>query len=285
MVEKDEQKTSFYTGKGVYSYRKIPFGLKNAGATYQRLVDKAFSKQIGRNIEAYVDDMGIKSRSEEDLLLDIQEMFDQLWAINRKLNPKKRSFGVEEGHFLEHLIMKQGIKSSPLKFKAITDLHPPKILEDADEAFKRMKELIETLPTLIAPIKGKVLFMYITASEERVNAVLLDEREKSQIPIFFVSRVLQGAELNYPDLENLIMALVHAARRLRRYFQAHPIIVLTDKPIKHVLSRPKNPEGYPDSKEYTYALWFEFEAANNEAEYEALLVGPQIAQEMRSGIS
>ncbi|GJU05858.1 reverse transcriptase domain-containing protein [Tanacetum coccineum] len=185
-------------------WKKIPFGLKNVGATYQRLVDKAFSKQIKRILEAYVDDMVIKSRSEEDLLLDIQEIFDQLRAINMKLNSKKfAAFEDPEGHIepkweassLEQIFVEVG--------------------RQADEAFKRMKELIETLPTLIAPIKGKVLFMYITAFEERINAVLLDEREKSQIPIYFVSRVLQGDKLNYPELEKLILALVHAARRLR----------------------------------------------------------------------
>ncbi|GKD01259.1 reverse transcriptase domain-containing protein [Tanacetum coccineum] len=97
MAKEDEEKTSFYTNKGVYCYKKMPFSLKNAGATYQRLVDKAFSKQIKRILEAYVDDMVIKSRSEEDLLLDIQEIFDQLRAINMKLNSKKCSFGEKEG--------------------------------------------------------------------------------------------------------------------------------------------------------------------------------------------
>ena len=81
--------------------------------------------------------------------------------------------------------------------------------------------------------------MYIAASYESISAVLLAEREKRQVPIYFVSRVLQGAELNYPELERLILALVHAARRLRRYFQAHPITVLTDKPIKQILSKPE----------------------------------------------
>ena len=88
------------------------------------MVDKAFNKQIGRNFEAYVDDMVIKSRTEEDLLSDIQETFNQLRAINMKLNPKKCSFGVEEGQFLGHLITKQGIKANPSKVKAITDCKP-----------------------------------------------------------------------------------------------------------------------------------------------------------------
>ena len=103
---------------------------------------------------------------------------------------------------------------------------------EAEAAFQQLKEFMETLPTLIAPINGEVLYMYIAASHESISAVLLAEREKKQVPIYFVSRVLQGAEINYPDLEKLVLALVHAARRLQKYFQAHPITVLTDKPIK-----------------------------------------------------
>ncbi|GJZ98187.1 reverse transcriptase domain-containing protein [Tanacetum coccineum] len=110
---------------------------------------------------------------------------------------------------------------------------------DAEEAFRKMKELIEILPTLTAPIKGKAFIMYLTASTENISVVLLAEREKRQVPIYFISRVLQVAELNYPELEKLIPALVYAARRLRRYFQAYPIRVLTDKPIKQILARPE----------------------------------------------
>lgn len=110
---------------------------------------------------------------------------------------------------------------------------------EAEAAFQKLKEFMEILPTLTAPINGEVLYMYIATSYESISAVLLAEREKRQVPIYFVSRVLQGAELNYPELEKLILALVHAARHLRMYFQAHPITVLTDKPIKQILSKPE----------------------------------------------
>ncbi|GKA15868.1 reverse transcriptase domain-containing protein [Tanacetum coccineum] len=104
--------------------------LKNARATYQRLVDKVFNDQIGRNLKAYVDDMVIKSISEEDMLADIKETFQRFQSINMKLNPKKCSFGVEEGPFLGHLSTKQGIRANPLKVKAITDIEQPKTLKD-----------------------------------------------------------------------------------------------------------------------------------------------------------
>ncbi|XP_071713651.1 uncharacterized protein [Rutidosis leptorrhynchoides] len=113
MAEEDEEKTSFFTSKGIYCYKKMPFGLKNAGATYQRLVDKVFRKQLGRNVEAYVDAMVIKSPEESTLLRDIQETFDTLQTVNMKLNPKKCSFGVEEGKFLGYYITKKGILANP----------------------------------------------------------------------------------------------------------------------------------------------------------------------------
>ncbi|GJY29007.1 hypothetical protein Tco_0404774 [Tanacetum coccineum] len=84
----------------------------------------------GRCLLTYVDDMVIKSAFKEDMLMDIQDIFDRLRSINLKLNPKKCSFGVEEGPFLRHLITKQGIRANPLKVKEITNLKPPRTLKE-----------------------------------------------------------------------------------------------------------------------------------------------------------
>ncbi|GJV89978.1 reverse transcriptase domain-containing protein [Tanacetum coccineum] len=95
MAKEDEHKTTFHSPQGVYCYRKMPFELKNAGATYQRLVEKVFESQIGRNLEAYVDDMAIESMDGTYMMADIQETFERLRKINMKLNPKKCSFRME----------------------------------------------------------------------------------------------------------------------------------------------------------------------------------------------
>jgi hypothetical protein len=95
MAEADEEKTAFYTDIGIFCYTNMPFGLKNVGATYQRLMDKAFKDQIGRNLEVYVDGIVIKSQTEADMVKDIHETFDRLRSIQMKLNPKKCSFGME----------------------------------------------------------------------------------------------------------------------------------------------------------------------------------------------
>ncbi|GKB37904.1 reverse transcriptase domain-containing protein [Tanacetum coccineum] len=283
MAEGDEDKTAFFVEEGVFCYRKMPFGLKNAGAMYQRLVDKVFNKQIERNLEAYVDDMVIKSTSEEGMLSDIQETFERFWSINMKLNPKKCLFGVEEGLFLGDLITKLGIKANHMKIKEVPKLEQPRALKDIQSLNGKLAALSRflskgaerSLPFFkvlkSSPRVGETLTMYLAALKESINAALFAKRSEEHIPIYFISRVLQGAELNYPALEKLILALVHAARRLRRYFQAHTIMVPTGAGLM-LIDLAGN--------EYTYALRFEFETTNNKAEYETLLAGLHIAQEM-----
>nr|GEX68304.1 reverse transcriptase domain-containing protein [Tanacetum cinerariifolium] len=95
LAELDEEKTAFHTGQGVYCYTKMPFGLKNAGATYQRLMDKAFESQIIQNIEVYFDDLVVKSYTEAKMMRDIEETFRTLRKINMKLNPKKPRMSVK----------------------------------------------------------------------------------------------------------------------------------------------------------------------------------------------
>nr|XP_043616181.1 uncharacterized protein LOC122588107 [Erigeron canadensis] len=111
--------------------------------------------------------------------------------------------------------------------------------EEAQRAFAELKSYLCKLPTMTAPTPGETLQMYLAASSETISAVLIANRRGVQQPIYYVSRVLQPPETRYPQIEKLTLALVHAARRLRRYFQAHPIQVLTDKPIKQILTKPE----------------------------------------------
>ena len=104
MVKEDQEKTAFITSQGLYCYKVMPFGLKNAGATYQRLVNKMFRKQIGRNMEVYVDDMLVKSKEELTHLDDLKETFAMLRQYQMKLNPSKYAFGVAWGKFLGFMV-------------------------------------------------------------------------------------------------------------------------------------------------------------------------------------
>jgi hypothetical protein len=94
MSELDEEKTSFITDRGLYCYNMLPFSLKNAGATYRRLVNRMFRDQITRNVELYVDDMLVKSRKAISHLADLEETFNTLRRYQMKLNLSKYAFGV-----------------------------------------------------------------------------------------------------------------------------------------------------------------------------------------------
>ena len=104
MVEEDQEKTAFIMSQGLYCYKVMPFGLKNAGVTYQRLVNKMFNKQIGKNMEVYVDDMLFKSKEELAHLDNLREMFATLKQYQMKLNPNKCVFGVALGKFLGFMV-------------------------------------------------------------------------------------------------------------------------------------------------------------------------------------
>ena len=124
MDKADKEKTSFVTSQGLFCYEIMPFGLKNARATYQRLVNHMFRPQIGRNVEVYVDDMLVKSLDEGKHLDDLQETFNTLRQYNMKLNPSKCVFGVASGKFLGFMGSHRGIEANPEKIKAILDMKP-----------------------------------------------------------------------------------------------------------------------------------------------------------------
>ncbi|GJW85139.1 reverse transcriptase domain-containing protein [Tanacetum coccineum] len=251
MAEEDEEKTAFHTPHGVYCYTKMPFGLKNAGATYQRLVDKAFEKQVGRNLEVYVDDLVIKSHTEAELLRDIEETFrthktspEKIEAVLQLPSPRTvKEVQSLNGKLagLNRFLSKSAEKSLPLfkTLKKCVKKSDFRWTPEAEQAFKQLKQHISELPMLVAPRPKEELIMYLSASQGAVGAVLMTERDSIQTPVYFVSRALQGPELNYTPMEKLVLALVFAAKRLRRYFQAHPIAVITDQPIRQVMSRPE----------------------------------------------
>jgi len=117
LAAEDQEKTSFVVDTGLYCYTMMPFGLKNAGATCQRLVNKVFEPLIGKTMEVYVDDMITKSVEENDHAQDLEETFKLLRAYVMKLNPKKCSFGVKSGKFLGYMIDQRGIEPIPIRYK------------------------------------------------------------------------------------------------------------------------------------------------------------------------
>ena len=122
MKKEDQEKTAFVTSHDLYCYNVMPFGLKNASAMYQRLENQMFSKQIGRNMEVYVDDILVKRKEAKTHLEDLQETFDTLRRYRMKLNPVKCVFRVLSGKFLDFMVSHQGIEANPKKVRAILNM-------------------------------------------------------------------------------------------------------------------------------------------------------------------
>uniref|UniRef100_A0A2N9GRH3 Integrase catalytic domain-containing protein n=1 Tax=Fagus sylvatica TaxID=28930 RepID=A0A2N9GRH3_FAGSY len=211
MTEEDQEKTAFITSRGLFCYKAMPFGLKNTGATYQKLVNKMFHDQIGRNVEVYVDDMLVKRKKDENHLADLKETFQALRRYNMKLNPAKCVFGVSSGKFLGFMVLQHGIEANPDKIKAILEMSPPKTVKE------------------VQSLTGKAAALNSSA--------LIREEERIQKPVYYTSRALRRAEERYSNMEKLAFALLIPSRKLRPYFQSHPIIVLTDYPLRKAMNK------------------------------------------------
>ncbi|KAK1643113.1 hypothetical protein QYE76_060918 [Lolium multiflorum] len=218
LKKEDQELTAFITPHGVFCYNVMTFGLKNAGATYQRCMQACLAEQIGRNIEVYIDDIVVKTKHAATLIDDLRETFDNLDRYKIKLNPKKCFFGVPGGQVLGYFISARGIEANPLKIKAILDMEPPKNLhqvqqlagrlaalsrfiaklgekalpfynlmkksekfewtKEAQESFDNLKKILSTSP-LVTPREKETLLMYIAATAQVFSSVLVVEREEA----------------------------------------------------------------------------------------------------------
>jgi hypothetical protein len=124
--EEDQEKTTFITPFGAYCYTTMYFGWKNAGATYQRAIQACFKRQLNKNVEAYVDDVVVKTTNFNTLITDLEETFASLREYRWKLNPNKCVFGVPSGKLLGFIISHRGIEANPEKISAITNMKAPR---------------------------------------------------------------------------------------------------------------------------------------------------------------
>ncbi|KAH9802826.1 Ribonuclease H [Citrus sinensis] len=370
MDEQDEESTTFITNMGLFCYRVMSFGLKNAGATYQRLVNKVFKPLISHTMEVYVDDMITKSREPKEHVKHLEETFELLRRYEMKLNPEKCAFGVSSGKFLGYLVSHRGIETNPKKIRVVIEMRSPRTVKEVqsltgklaalnrfisratdkchpffqiikkgkkmewtpecEEAFGQLKEYLALAPLLSTPREGDQLLLYLAISKRATSSVLVREEEGKQHPVYYTSKALVDAETRYPLMEKWALALITAARKLRPYFQAHQIVVLTDQPLRQVLQKPDasgrlvkwsvelsefdlsyrlrgaikaqaladfmvdraGPGGEgsgagviirsPEGVEVSYAVKFEFQLTNNQAEYEAFITGLGLAHALRA---
>ena len=136
-----QEKTSFVTGQGTYCYQVMPFRLKNAGATYQRLVNKMFQKQIDTSMEVYINDMLVKSVKEGHHVNHLAEAFKVLKYYKMKLNPTKCAFGVSTRKFLGFIVNSREIEANPEKIRVMLDIRPPSNTKEVQRLIGRIAAL------------------------------------------------------------------------------------------------------------------------------------------------
>ena len=201
---------------------------------------------------------------------DLRETFDTLRFYNMKLNPDKCAFRVTVGKFLGFMLSKRGIEANLDKIRAIIEMAPPKNVKEVQslngkiaalnrfvsratdkclpffrtlkKSFERMAECQQAFedlkaylssPPLLSPSKlGEELFLYLVVSLAAISAALIREEDKVQKPVHYTSQALHGAKERNLPIEKLTFALVTAARKLKPYFYAYMVGVLTDKPLQ-----------------------------------------------------
>ena len=161
MYPPDAEKTSFITPHGLFCYNVMPYELKNAGATYQRLVTKMFRPLLGKTMEVYIDDMLIKSKERTDHANHLQQVFDLLRTYGMKLNPTKCAFGVSAGLFLSFMTTQRGIEANPSQLKAIIESLAPSSRKEVQQLTGRLAALgrfiswfIDRLKPFFATLRG-----------------------------------------------------------------------------------------------------------------------------------
>jgi hypothetical protein len=216
--EEDQSKTSFITPFDAYCYKTMPFGLKNAGATYQRAIQTCLGEQIGNNAEAYVDNVVVKIKNPDMLIKDLKQTFENLNKWKWKLKLNKCVFRVPSGQLLGFLVSNRGIEASTKQIQAIMEMEPPRSVKDvqkligsmaalnrfisrlgekglpffkllkktdefkwteeAKEAFKSLKMYLTSSPILTPPNKNEDMMLYISATSIVVSAAIVVEREE-----------------------------------------------------------------------------------------------------------
>ena len=111
--------------------------------------------------------------------------------------------------------------------------------QNSKKAFEEIKKFLTSPPLLSRPVPNETLYLYLSIGYESIASVLVREEGSQQQPVYYISKVLRGAEIRYPKLDKLAMIIVHTSKKLRQYFQAHSIIIRTNFPLRKILQRPK----------------------------------------------
>lgn len=283
VAENDKDKTAFITPFGLYRFKRMPFGLKNAPATFQRLIDRLRAGLKGIIIFAYLDDILILSSSFDQHILDLKRVFERLNEYNLKANRDKCVFFRSSVKFLGHIVTINGIHTDPDKVTAITNMLVPRNVKhvksflqtcswyrrfipefsnvakpissltkknakwiwgrEQQNSFDMLKKLLTEAPILRQADERLPFILRTDASNYALGAVLLQGEGYDERPIEFASRLLTSAEINYSTTEREALAVVWALAKFRGYIDGAEVLVSTDHQPLKWLMSIQSPSG------------------------------------------
>ncbi|KAA3469334.1 protein NYNRIN-like [Gossypium australe] len=229
----DMEKTTFIILWGTFCYKVMPFGLKNAGATYQRAMVTLFHDMTHKEIEVYVDDMIAKSRTKNEHIEVLKKLFLRLRKFQLKLNPAKCTFRARSGKLLGSIVSDRGIEidSDKKHNQGVWD-------EECQRAFDKVKQYLSNAPVLSPPNPDRPLILYLTVFNNSMGCVLVqhDELGRNEKAINYLSKKFTECEMKYLSIENLCCALIWTTRRLMQYMLYHTTWLISKlDPLKYMM--------------------------------------------------
>ncbi|KAJ9545398.1 hypothetical protein OSB04_025105 [Centaurea solstitialis] len=264
----DQEKTTFTCPYGTFAFRRMPFGLCNAPATFQRCMMSIFSDMLENSMEIFMDDFSVYGTSYEQCLKNLEKALERCEDTDLVLNWEKCHFMVKEGIVLGHLISNRGIEVDKAKLEVIAKLPEPTTVkgirsflgharfyrrfikdfskiskplcvllqhdqefifdEDCKKAFETLKEALVTAPVVTTPDWSQPFEIMCDASDWAVGAVLGQKKGKIFHPIHYASKTLNDAQINYTTTEKELLAVVFAFEKFRSYLMGIKVIVHTD---------------------------------------------------------
>ena len=268
VAPEDQDKTTFTCPFGTFAYRRMPFGLCNAPATFQRCMVSIFSEYVESIIEVFMDDFTVYGNSFEECLANLTKVLKRCIETNLVLNFEKCHFMVDKGLILGHIVSKKGIEVDKAKIDVIQTLpYPTSVREvrsflghagfyrrfikdfskitrpmcqllqkdiefDFNEpckaAFDTLKEMLVTAPIIKAPNWELPFEIMCDASNYAVGAVLGQKEGRASHVIYYASKILDGAQQNYSTTEKELLAIVYALEKFRQYLLGTKVIVYSD---------------------------------------------------------
>ena len=270
-------------GRGLFQFRRMPFGLHSAPATFQRLLDQIIGPQLEPRAFAYLDDIIVLGSTFEEHFDNLREVLQRLRAAGLKLNKEKCQFGRTELQYLGHTVTERGVATDPEKVQAIARIPAPTNLrelrrflgmvswyrrfiprftdiaaplnhllqkkvrwtwsEKEEIAFETLRQQLATAPVLACPDFTLPFTLQTDASNEGLGAVLTQDINSQERVIAYASRTLNSAEKNYSVTEKECLAVVWGIRKMRPYLEGYRFTVLTDHQSLKWLRTMDNPSG------------------------------------------